>query len=334
LTNQIEEEKLKEKIDQMKTKLEKEKKNRKKDILTILIIILAGFILTTILLAANREDPFLLILLSIFDIVFISSFFFTIYLYLKSDKQPIQKGKMSRKDWRFSIAVIGTFILLLASIVMIILLGTQILELPYIFQLALIIIFGVITLLSSLVIASVVLTVLNLANPNESLGLPAGSVRAIIALMLILIFAIMSIFMYQYLNDPVTTHKITIESFTNSTSGNQTIIESTETIRGTSEAMIDFAKQTLTTLSTLVVALAAFYFGTRSVAQAQKTQATVSLTITPDSPFELKLDDMEKIDPIKVVTIPKNELVEFSIEGDLKGNINRSSTPNEFSYEP
>ena len=42
-----------------------------------------------------------------------------------------------------------------------------------------------------------VFSALNLSNQNEALGLPSGTVRAVIALMLLVIFAIVAIFLYS-----------------------------------------------------------------------------------------------------------------------------------------
>src|ERR1043165_6370724 len=65
--------------------------------------------------------------------------------------------------------------------------------------LPLILIVGVLVLVTLLGLLTAVFSSLSLANPNEALGLPSGSVRAVIALMLILVFAVMAIFFYSSL---------------------------------------------------------------------------------------------------------------------------------------
>src|ERR1041384_1876397 len=65
--------------------------------------------------------------------------------------------------------------------------------------LPLILIVGVLVLVTLLGLLTAVFSSLSLANPNEALGLPSGSVRAVIALMLILVFSVMAIFFYSSL---------------------------------------------------------------------------------------------------------------------------------------
>jgi len=112
---------------------------------------------------------------------------------------------------------------------------------------------GVVVLLASLTTVTIITSYLDLSDPKEALGLPKGSVRALIALSLIVIFSIMSLYLYAQL-------------------------------AGTpSEEQTRFAQQLLTTISTLVVAVAAFYFGTKSVAEAA---ADHSCPGAPYSPAE------------------------------------------------
>lgn len=63
--------------------------------------------------------------------------------------------------------------------------------------LPIVIIAGVISLLVVLGLLTFQFSVLNLTNKDEALGLPSGSVRAVIALMLLVIFAIVAIFIYR-----------------------------------------------------------------------------------------------------------------------------------------
>jgi hypothetical protein len=100
-------------------------------------------------------------------------------------------------------------------------------------QLPLLVIAGVIGLLAAINCVAIAFAAIGISDPNEALGLPKGSIRALIALSLILIFAIMSTFLWWHL-DSTNTEKVR------------------------------FAQQILTTVSTLVVAIAGFYFGTRS----------------------------------------------------------------------
>ncbi len=66
-------------------------------------------------------------------------------------------------------------------------------------QLPLLAITGIMALLASLALVSVTFSLANLSDRNQALGLPEGSVRAVIALSLIVLFAITSIFFHSLL---------------------------------------------------------------------------------------------------------------------------------------
>jgi hypothetical protein len=112
--------------------------------------------------------------------------------------------------------------------------------------LAVLLLTGVIGLLTAITVATVFFHGLSLSDRAEPLGLPRGSVRAIIALSLILIFALVSIYLYSSL------------SAKNSAGAD------------------DLAKQLITTLSTLVVAVASFYFGASTSSAPLGTGASAS----------------------------------------------------------
>ena len=78
---------------------------------------------------------------------------------------------------------------------------------------------------------------LKLTDPKTALGLPEGSIRAIIALVLVLIFVLLAVY----------------------------LMEAVFTADNTSEDARTAATQLLATVGTLVAAVAAFYFGTGAV---------------------------------------------------------------------
>jgi len=202
-----------------------------------------------------------------------------------------------------------------------------------ILQLPLMVLFGVIAFLGALTISAVVLNFFKLSNPLEALGLPQGSVRALIALSLILIFALMVIFMATNLGG-ATEYEYTGNSTVIYEGKNYTATNGTLTILlEPSAAAIDFSKQVLTTVSTLVVALAGFYFGTRSVAQAQQSKPEVSISLDPKSPYTLPENKTEV--KITATTEPGNEIAKAEIGDDdgKKGSI-RKLGDNEFEYKP
>ena len=148
--------------------------------------------------------------------------------------------------------------------------------------LVLLVIFGIIDLVAVLTYAGTLYFNTGMGSKNEALGLPNGSVRALIALGLIIIFAIMAIFMFTGL----TTHFYTIPAnqaiilsngtYVNSGNGTRIFVEP-------NQAQQNFGLQTLTTVSTLVVALAGFYFGTKAVSTAKGTKKTEQHEITIQS---------------------------------------------------
>lgn len=142
-----------------------------------------------------------------------------------------------------------------------------------------------------------IFSVLNLSERTQALGLPEGSIRAVIALSLILIFSIQAIFLFGQLDITKTTdyEGITqaqlddipeeqIVAIRMRTIGEDTLFDVKRNIPRSQDS-VDFAKQILTTISTLVVAVAGFYFGTRAVAVARgDTSQASSLVIRNINP--------------------------------------------------
>jgi hypothetical protein len=140
------------------------------------------------------------------------------------------------------------------------------------YALPLILIFGVIDVFIVLTIAGKIFVNIDYGCREEALGLPEGSVRALIALSLIIIFAIMAIYMFNSLipqNNIFLVKAGQTFIFPNGSSTTPTI--DTFVFLEPSQAQRDFSSQTLTTVSTLVVALAGFYFGTKAVSTAKGT---------------------------------------------------------------
>src|SRR2546421_2474334 len=111
---------------------------------------------------------------------------------------------------------------------------------PDAINLPVIIIIGVVFLLTVLGLLTYSFAALGLANRDEALGLPSGSVRAVIAIMLLVIFAIVAIYVFSVV------------------------------FNMSQDAGIDLAKQLVTLIGTLVTAVASFYFGTSSIAAVTK----------------------------------------------------------------
>ena len=140
---------------------------------------------------------------------------------------------------------------------------------------------SLVALLAALWTGVAIFGALNLANRDHSLGLPPGSVRAVIALSLILIFAITSVFLFRQLQAPPTSKLSGITQEQLADIPGEEIISSEPSEAGENlfdverrlrnDAAVDFAKQMLTTISTLVVAVSGFYFGTKAVETGSRT---------------------------------------------------------------
>lgn len=160
---------------------------------------------------------------------------------------------------------------------------------------------SVIALVLTLSLAAFTFKTLDLSDETQALGLPEGSIRAVIALSLILIFMISSLFLFQQVNtheNGITIYKgITQEQLNdipkgeiayiqrNGTVGNETLFDAGRIVER-SKASEDIAKQIITTVSTLVVAVAGFYFGSKTAAAPSRAPATsvpVIRRVDPDA---------------------------------------------------
>jgi hypothetical protein len=189
------------------------------------------------------------------------------------------------RTWLATIAMLLVFIAGLAVIMGFYHAGLEII-------LPVIMIAGVAVLLLAIAAVVGVFANSNLASSKEALGLPDGSVRAIIALSLVLLFAIVAIFMYGDLSErgpPLSSPDLTAQERDNFLSkllpGQILVVQSLPKkdgekddkfkifYRDSSPAGEDFAKQLLVMLGTLVTSVASFYFGANAVSSAQDTTA-------------------------------------------------------------
>lgn len=148
---------------------------------------------------------------------------------------------------------------------------------------------AVVTLL--LYLGSLILRALDLANPNEAMGMPPGSIRAMIAVSLILLFAIVGFVVFRAASDrPSATSRslsqaqidklrldgsaIVSQSLVSAGASPGLELYDVETVPPLSADAHDFGLQLLSTTITLVVAVAGFYFGAQTVNQAGKETRT------------------------------------------------------------
>jgi hypothetical protein len=138
---------------------------------------------------------------------------------------------------------------------------------------------GVVALLSAVAITTIIFRRLGLTNWRAPLGLPEGSIRAIIALMLLVMFFISALFLYsdvgsasprvlngmsqEFLDAQPAASLLSVQPVSGADGG----VTYNVTLAGPAKSpdAVDLAKQLVTTVSTLVVAVAAFYFGANTV---------------------------------------------------------------------
>ena len=147
--------------------------------------------------------------------------------------------------------IAAAFILLLLTFAALVIAITQ--KASQEITLGLTVITGVTVLVLVLFIMAAGFTALKMNDPGQALGLPEGSIRAMIALLLIVIWIIVSVFLFAVLPTAQST-------------------PSGSTVQ-TNDPRVQLAQQVETAIGTLVVAVAAFYFGSRSVASARAALA-------------------------------------------------------------
>jgi hypothetical protein len=155
-------------------------------------------------------------------------------------------------------------------------------------SLALLAIGGVVVLILLLTAVAMVFKILGLTNDTQAMGLPEGSIRAVIALSLIVLFAILSVFLYQgvsigsrnvipnlpdterlqFIRDHTTAQDIHSNLTKKGAEGNEDLYE--VSYRSANATADDFAKQMLVLLGTLMTAVTSFYLGAGTATSAKK----------------------------------------------------------------
>jgi hypothetical protein len=149
-------------------------------------------------------------------------------------------------------------------------------------------IFGIMILFGALALVATLFQRLNLANPNQALALPEGSIRAAIALSLIVLFAIISIMLYRSMSEPYVVKGLTLVErkalIDKASDRMMASIEEPcpkaacvpEDQRFTlhlrpppAQESTDLAKQLLILVGTLMTSVTSFYFATRGAASLQ-----------------------------------------------------------------
>lgn len=230
--------------------------------------------------------------------------------------------------------ILAGFLLITVVIIIAVIFGPQLsYNAPFVEEISMVlaIIIGSAGLVTVLTVVAVIFSALKLQDKNQALGLPEGSVRAIIAISLIILFVMMSIYLFRSIGP---TYERIYGPFWNGTD----VIPANRTnpvtvIREPSEDQINIADTLVTTVGTLVVALAGFYFGTRAVQVAKGEAPSPTLRIVnPDkTPYPLNPAEGTTLD-ITVKPIPEDEPLEWEIsDGDPKGSLVQI-VPKKFRY--
>jgi uncharacterized protein (UPF0333 family) len=158
---------------------------------------------------------------------------------------------------------------------------------------------AVIVLVILLCLLAVVFAMFDLQDRTQALALPEGSIRAVIALMLIVLFAILSIYLYGSLATSQLVDlgpaETTAEAVWRSQFGANyfSAVSATDGklhgyLRNTPpQDSVDFAKQLLVLVGTLVTSIASFYFGSKAASPS------VSAATEPPRPSIENIDQLE-----------------------------------------
>jgi hypothetical protein len=185
--------------------------------------------------------------------------------------------------------------------------------------LPILVICGVLVLLVALALTAVVFSSLDLADKTQALGLPEGSIRSVIALSLVMLFAILTVYLYtslaasgKMMSAPGLSSeaKLVLERSLMpgqflfdqpSADGASFTVYYRQAANPASE---DFAKQLLAIMGTLVTAVSSFYFGSRTASSNQSGGGVASGKPTPT---------IRSVNPSKIV---RGTSVKLEITGD------------------
>ena len=187
-------------------------------------------------------------------------------------------------------------LLIASACVLLVLLGMTVAYFRQSFGLSALALGSMVVLLWALVIFAALMNIVGLSDKTQALGLPEGSIRAIIAIALVGLFAVLA---STVLNGHavILSNDAKLETLTTIRDQNKTLSlmikpnpntePQTFTVSTPAAPADDFMKQMLTLVGTLMTAITAVYFGGRSANPSDPTRAAPKLTAVIDSPVEL-----------------------------------------------
>lgn len=157
---------------------------------------------------------------------------------------------------------------------------------------------SIVVLLWALVIFSALMNIVGLSDKTQALGLPEGSIRAIIALALVGLFAVLASTVlngHSVMLNPNASEADIVAIHKNNTTLSVVVIpnppepgkDPTFKVSTPAGPADDFMKQMLTLVGTLMTAITAFYFGGRTANPSDPSRAPPKLAAVIDSPVEL-----------------------------------------------
>lgn len=227
---------------------------------------------------------------------------------------------MTMKIFRSVIAHIG---IALAMIVLVSMLGAAVFGFRSLFdplqspeaQMGLVVVLAVSVLIVLLYLMVAGFSVINVATKEHALGLPEGSIRALIALFLIVMFTIVGVHLFRTVAGPIggTLQNLTTEQVIEL---GERVIEIEPNQDGTFNATLraritetgeQLALQLATVLGTLVTAVSAFYFGSTAVTSAQAAITSAQRAPAALAAATLSLDSITpprvRAEPAQIVTL-------------------------------
>jgi hypothetical protein len=191
-------------------------------------------------------------------------------------------GDQSHGRWRLGAVVkVGTLLAVFVTSLIVLIVILQQLKVESFIMLPLLVIGGVLCLFIALGLTAVIFATYGLDDKTQALALPEGSIRAVIALALIILLAILSIYLYGSLsnNASIIEHVSLATRDAMLTNPAYKVIGSVSTgndftvqVQSRNDDAVDFAKQLLVLLGTLVTSISSFYFGTRAVVSASSSE--------------------------------------------------------------
>lgn len=196
---------------------------------------------------------------------------------------------------------------------------------------------GVIVVLIALGSVATLLDTFGLTDHRHALALPEGTIRAVLAVTLVLMFPIMTLYLYSTVaNATATSTGITAEqvealpddrivSMSSRQAGGETVYD--VQLRAGSTTSDQLAQQLVTIVGTLVASLAAFYFGAQSVRAASDavlaatTSASSLHVLSPTGDATLDAAQGTQLTDIRIATVPADAVVDWELVGDGDGEL-------------